>query len=86
MKPPSQQSYIGGRYVRSASGETFDDINPATGEVLCRVEQAGVAEVEQAIAAATAGFAIWSAMTGTERGRILHRAAQIPMRVLPPFT
>ncbi len=78
MKLPSpQQSYIGGRYVQSASGETFDDVNPATGEVLCRVEQAGATEVEAAIAAAAAGFAIWSAMTGTERGRILHRAAQI---------
>ena len=72
-----QQSYIGGRYVRSASGETFDDINPATGEVLCRVEQAGAAEVEAAIAAAAAGFAVWSTMTGAERGRMLHRAAQI---------
>ena len=78
MKPLTlQQSYIGGRTVPSASGETFDDVNPATGEILCRVEQAGTAEVEAAIAAAAAGFAVWSAMTGTERGRILHRAAQI---------
>jgi betaine-aldehyde dehydrogenase len=71
---PVQHSYIGGRYVPSASGETFDNINPATGEVLCRVEQAGAADVEQAIASAQAGFAVWSAMTGAERGRILHRA------------
>jgi betaine-aldehyde dehydrogenase len=78
MKPLSlQQSYIGGRFVRSASGESFDDVNPATGEVLCRVEQAGVAEVEQAIAAAEAGFDVWSAMTGAERGRILNRASRI---------
>jgi betaine-aldehyde dehydrogenase len=74
---PTQQSYIGGRYVPSTSGESFDDIDPATGEVLCRVEQAGAAEVEQAVAAATAGFAVWSAMTGAERGRMLNRAAQI---------
>jgi betaine-aldehyde dehydrogenase len=78
MKPSTlQQSYIGGRYVRSASGESFDDINPATGEVLCRVEQAGVAEVERAVAAAEAGFDVWSAMTGAERGRILNRASRI---------
>ena len=74
MPLPIQQSYIGGRYVPSTSGETFDDINPATGEVICRVEQAGAAEVEQAVASAQAGFAVWSAMTGAERGRILHRA------------
>ncbi|MEP6656765.1 MAG: betaine-aldehyde dehydrogenase [Betaproteobacteria bacterium] len=78
MKPPAmQQSYIGGRYVPSASGESFDDINPATGEVLCRVEQAGAAEVELAVAAAAQGFAAWSAMTGAQRGRILNRAVQI---------
>ena len=71
-----QQSYIGGRYVASASGERFDDINPATGEVICHVEQAGAAEVEAAIASAQSGFAVWSAMTGAERGRILHRAQQ----------
>src|SRR5262249_4759339 len=71
---PIQHSYIGGRYMPSSSGETFDDINRATGEVICRVEQAGEAEVEQAIASAQAGFAVWSAMTGAERGRILHRA------------
>jgi hypothetical protein len=74
---PLQQSYIGGRFVASTSGETFDDINPATGEVICRVEQAGAAEVEQAVAAAQAGLKVWSAMTGAERGRILHRAAQL---------
>jgi betaine-aldehyde dehydrogenase len=78
MSPsPLQQSYIGGCFVASTSGETFDDINPATGEVICRVEQAGAAEVEKAVAAAQAGLKVWSAMTGAERGRILHRAAQL---------
>jgi betaine-aldehyde dehydrogenase len=44
MKFPSvKQSYIGGRYAPSGSGEVFDDINPATGELLCVVEQAGAA-------------------------------------------
>jgi acyl-CoA reductase-like NAD-dependent aldehyde dehydrogenase len=50
------------------------------GEVLCRVEQAGAAEVEQAAAATQAGFAVWSAMTDAERDRILHRAAKILRR------
>ena len=78
MKPLSvQRSYIGGRYVSTRSGEVFDDINPATREVLCTVEQAGATEVELAIAAAQDGFASWSKMTGAERGRILSRVAQI---------
>jgi betaine-aldehyde dehydrogenase len=71
------QSYIGGRYVAATGGERFDDINPADGSVICSVEQAGPAEVEQAIAAAQDGFAVWSAMSGAERGRVLNRAAQL---------
>jgi acyl-CoA reductase-like NAD-dependent aldehyde dehydrogenase len=44
VKPPAiRQSHIGGRYAPSASGERFDDINPAAGQVLCAVEQAGAA-------------------------------------------
>ena len=39
---PVQQSYIGGRYVPSTTGEGCAGINPATGEVLCRVEQARI--------------------------------------------
>jgi betaine-aldehyde dehydrogenase len=65
MKPPAiQRSYIGGRYAPRGSGEVFDDINPATGEVLCAVEQAGAAEVAHTVATATEGFAAWSAMMG----------------------
>jgi betaine-aldehyde dehydrogenase len=74
---PVLRSYIGGRFVASTSGEAFDDVDPATGEVLCRVEAAGDPEVEQAIAAAQAGFAAWSALTGAERGRMLQRAASL---------
>jgi betaine-aldehyde dehydrogenase len=74
---PIQQSYVGSRYLPSASGETFDDINPATGALLCRVEQAGAPEVEHAVHSVAEGFAQWSAMTGAERGRILNRAAQL---------
>lgn len=76
-KIPEQQHYIGGRYLPSASGQTFANVNPATGETLDDVHVAGAAEVEQAIAAAQVGFQVWSAMSGAERGRCLTRAAQI---------
>jgi len=72
-----QQSYVGGRYLPSTSGELFDNINPASGALLCRVEQAGSPEVEEAVRCAVDGFAAWSAMSGAERGRILNRAAHI---------
>ena len=71
-----RRNYVGGCYV-AGSGETFETLNPATGEVLARVEIAGAETVEAAIAAAERGQARWAAMTGAERGRVLKRAADL---------
>lgn len=69
--------YIGGQYVDATSGETFETRNPATGEVLATVQVAGAADVDRAVDAAREGQRVWAAMTGTERGRILARAAAL---------
>jgi betaine-aldehyde dehydrogenase len=55
----------------------FSSINPATGEVLGYVTAAGPAEVNAAVLAAEAAQPRWAALTGTERGRILRRVAEI---------
>lgn len=55
----------------------FETINPATGQALAQVPIAGAAEVDAAVARATEAQKIWGAMTGTERGRIMRRAADI---------
>jgi len=70
------RSFIGGEYVSNQSGETFETRNPATGEVLAKVEAAGPAEIELAVAKATEAFKTWKKMTGVERGRILIEAAR----------
>nr|WP_320134623.1 betaine-aldehyde dehydrogenase [uncultured Amphritea sp.] len=69
--------YINGRYQNATSGETFNSINPATGEVLAEVQQASLADVDLAVTAAQAGFKVWSAMSGAERGRILMKAVSL---------
>lgn len=56
-------------------GAAFDNINPATGALIGVVHDADSTDVDAAVAAAQRGFAVWSAMTATERGRILHRAS-----------
>ena len=56
---------------------TFETINPATGEVLATLPIAGEAEVNAAVAKAAAAQKEWAKRTGTERGRILRRAADI---------
>ncbi|OXS15500.1 betaine-aldehyde dehydrogenase [Zobellella denitrificans] len=71
------QNFIDGRYVANESGDTFTVINPATGEAIYEVEVADELIKEQAIASARRGFALWSAMTGMERARILQRAVAL---------
>ncbi len=63
--------------ARCGAGEAFDNINPATGALIGVVHDADSTDVEAAVAAAQRGFAVWSAMTATERGRILHRASSL---------
>lgn len=69
--------YIDGGYVDATSSETFDSINPATGEVLTTVQQAADADVDRAVTSSRAAFESWSAMSGAHRGRILNNAARI---------
>ncbi|HWJ34145.1 MAG TPA: betaine-aldehyde dehydrogenase [Steroidobacteraceae bacterium] len=67
----------GRRAASPGPGERFASFNPATGEVLGYVTVAGATQVNAAVRAAQRGQAIWAAMTGAERARILRRAAEI---------
>ncbi|WP_332402531.1 betaine-aldehyde dehydrogenase [Vibrio metschnikovii] len=69
--------YIDGAPRYASSGETFTSYNPATGEPLAVLGQASTSDVQAAIDSAQRGFAIWSAMTATERSRILLKAVAI---------
>ncbi len=69
--------YIHGSYVGSNSDEYFETINPATGQVIERIGQASLKDVEDAIESAEKGFAVWSAMTAIERSRILLKAVSL---------
>ena len=71
------QQYIHGQYHGSTSEETFDSLNPATGEVIATIEQAGQAELDAAVASAIQGQKVWAAMSPVERGRILKKAADL---------
>ena len=60
-----------------APGERFASINPANGEVLGYVTSAGADQVNAAVRAAQKAQGGWGVMTGTERARVLRRAADI---------
>ena len=73
----TQRLYIGGAYVDATSGETFDTVDPATGETLAAVQQASAADVDRAVQSARDGQREWAALTAMQRSRILRRAVEI---------
>ncbi|GAA0496582.1 betaine-aldehyde dehydrogenase [Tatumella terrea] len=72
-----QLLYINGASVPAQSGSTFQTVNPANGEVLATVHEAGQQDVDLAVAAARRGQKIWAAMTAVERSRILRKAVDL---------
>lgn len=72
-----QKLYINGAYTDSASGDTFDAVNPANGECIAQLQAANAQDVDKAVAAAKQGQPVWAAMTAMERSRILRRAVDI---------
>src|SRR3954451_7904497 len=71
---------IGGERVAAADGRTFDTPDPATGERLATVSQAGAPDVDRAVQAARRAFADgsdWRKMTALDRGRRLAALAQL---------
>ncbi len=73
----TQRLYIGGAYVDATSGETFDTLDPATGETLASVQQATAADIDRAVRSAQEGQREWAALTAMQRSRILRRAVEI---------
>jgi len=69
--------YIGGTWRRAESGATFPSRNPATGEEIGSVSDAGTAEAAAATAAATAAADSWAATTPYERAEILLTAHRL---------
>src|SRR5579885_563503 len=74
----NKQLLIGGQWADASSGETYETLNPATGEVLTRVASATVEDVERAVKAARAAFTgPWRKMLPAERERLLWRLADL---------
>lgn len=70
---------IDGRLVDSNSGQTFDSLNPATGQLLARVSEGDASDIDLAVAAARRAFddGRWSEMKPFDRQTILSRFADL---------
>lgn len=73
-----QDMLIDGKRVPAASGQRFETHNPATGELLGTVAQAGQEDVDRAVKAARAALnGPWGRMKPAERQRIMLRLADL---------
>src|SRR6186997_3496532 len=75
--PVNRTCYYGGAWHATKSGREADTINPGTGETLCRVADAGAADVDAAVASAKAAFKLWRNVPPLERARLLKRIAEV---------
>ncbi|CAM3096047.1 aldehyde dehydrogenase [Vibrio rarus] len=73
------QAFINGHFVNSVSGDTFDIINPATGQHLAHVARCDEADVNLAVTAARNAFEsrVWSGLAPADRKTILLNYAKL---------
>ena len=69
--------YIGGEWIDSASGETFDRISPVTGEVLASLPRANREDAQAAIDAANRARSHMVSMPVFERAALCHAIADV---------
>ncbi|MDQ3653764.1 MAG: aldehyde dehydrogenase family protein [Chloroflexota bacterium] len=71
------KNFIGGKWIESATGATFERRNPATGEVIGVFTDSDARDVDAAVSAASKAFASWRLYPAPKRGEILFKAARI---------
>src|SRR5437763_12255064 len=73
------QAFIDGDYADAADGQTFDCINPATGERLAEVASCDAADVDRAVRGARDAFesGVWSRSAPKQRKKVLRRLAEL---------
>lgn len=73
-----QHNFIGGEWVAPSTNDYSEVRNPADiDDVVGYAPKSAVRDVDQAIAAAAAAFPAWSGLPAPERGRVLHRVANL---------
>lgn len=72
--------FIDGAFTSPKKGDTFDAIEPATGQFLARISQGKKADVDAAVRAARKAQPGWAALSGHKRARVLYALARIIQR------
>ena len=69
------KNVVNGELVESVSGETYDIIDPTTGEVYAQAPRSGAEDVDRAYAAAASAFETWGDTTPQDRSNALLKIA-----------
>jgi acyl-CoA reductase-like NAD-dependent aldehyde dehydrogenase len=77
IAPLESRQLIGGEWVESAGGGTFEDHDPFTGEVVAIVPAGTREDARRAVEAAAEAFSAWSKTPPAERQRLFLRAADV---------
>lgn len=77
--PEKIQHYIGGQFVDSVDGSTFDVLDPVSNQNYLKAAAGKAADIDAAVAAARKALTEgpWPGMLPRERSRVLHRIADI---------
>jgi len=72
------KNYIGGDWVESRSGQTYENLNPAdTRDVIGIFQRSDKRDVDDAVIAARQAFERWRLMPAPRRAEIIYRAGEI---------
>jgi len=69
--------FVGGAWVDSASGETFETLSPTDNSPIAWVASGSAEDVDRAAKAAAEAFKTWRSVPAKERKRLLHRVADL---------
>ena len=70
---PHYDNFIGGKWIPAVKGQTFDNISPIDGRVICTVARSTAEDVQLALDAAHAAREAWGRTSPAERSLALSR-------------
>jgi aminomuconate-semialdehyde/2-hydroxymuconate-6-semialdehyde dehydrogenase len=71
------RNFIDGAFAPPRGGAYFDDVEPATGEVIAQIPDSDADDVDDAVRAAKRAFAAWSTTPAEQRSRVLLKLADL---------
>ncbi|MCJ1899443.1 MULTISPECIES: NAD-dependent succinate-semialdehyde dehydrogenase [Paracoccus] len=77
MSYPNTQLFIDGTWRPAQDGRSLSVLNPATGAEIGRVAHAGIADLDEALAAADRAFAEWKRSSPLHRSDLMRKAAAL---------